>query len=303
MLTYVCVGGSTEVPKFVPVFPKGVNRAIRLSGLNVHGVSARVLESFRKHPVRALSLHPCRIENTTFLLPLVPLDSGAMERPTVKKIPLSQCHEATGLVIVIDVLRAFTTAAYAFGAGAKEITLVSSTEEAFALKRKDPTLLLMGEENGQKISGFDFGNSPVEIANADLKGRRLVQRTSAGTQGVVRSWRANYLFTSSFSVAEATYKQIVRKAPKKVTFVITGNHNADEDMALADYLEQKLLKGKEVDPSPYLQRVTQCPDATSFLSEEYQKDVQAAVTIDRFPFAMKVYPGNVLRPYFPIDGG
>ena len=39
---------------------------------------------------------------------------------------LETCHTASGLVIVIDVLRAFSNAAYAFSRGAKEIMLVST---------------------------------------------------------------------------------------------------------------------------------------------------------------------------------
>jgi len=39
---------------------------------------------------------------------------------------------ATGVVVVIDVMRAFTTAAYAFEAGIGEIELVSTVEEALA---------------------------------------------------------------------------------------------------------------------------------------------------------------------------
>ena len=34
---------------------------------------------------------------------------------------LETCHTASGLVVVIDVLRAFSNAAYAFSRGAKEI--------------------------------------------------------------------------------------------------------------------------------------------------------------------------------------
>jgi phosphosulfolactate phosphohydrolase-like enzyme len=34
---------------------------------------------------------------------------------------LETCHTATGVVLVIDVLRAFSNAAYAFSRGAKEI--------------------------------------------------------------------------------------------------------------------------------------------------------------------------------------
>ncbi len=213
---------------------------------------------------------------------------------SIHKVSLADCHEATGLVIVIDVLRAFTTAAYAFGSGAKEILLVSTVEEAFALKQKDPSLLLMGESQGQVIPGFDFGNSPVEIARADLRDKRLVQRTSAGTQGVIRARKAEHMFTSSFSVAEATFQQILKMAPEKVTFVITGTDSGDEDLALADYLEQK-LQGGPTDPAPYLKRVVDAPEVWIF-SEPYLKDVQTAIRIDHFPFAMQVFEGNILRP-------
>ena len=51
---------------------------------------------------------------------------------------LETCHTATGIVLVIDVLRAFSTAAYAFSRGAKEIRLVSTVEEALELKSQLP---------------------------------------------------------------------------------------------------------------------------------------------------------------------
>ena len=44
----------------------------------------------------------------------------------IQRATLQNCHTATGTVVVIDVLRAFTTAAYAFDAGADDITLVST---------------------------------------------------------------------------------------------------------------------------------------------------------------------------------
>lgn len=43
-----------------------------------------------------------------------------------------------GPVVVIDVIRAFTTAAYAFGSGAAEIYLVGDVEEAVAFKAARP---------------------------------------------------------------------------------------------------------------------------------------------------------------------
>ena len=48
-------------------------------------------------------------------------------------LPLSGADNASGVVVVIDVVRAFTTAAFIFDAGAAEIILVSTVEEALAL--------------------------------------------------------------------------------------------------------------------------------------------------------------------------
>ena len=95
----------------------------------------------------------------------------------IEKIPLSACHHAEGLLVVIDVLRAFTTAAFAFSRGAQEIELVGTVEEAFLKKQKDPSLLLIGEVGGQPIPGFDFSNSPPEISLAVLSANPCVQRT------------------------------------------------------------------------------------------------------------------------------
>ena len=75
---------------------------------------------------------------------------------------------ATGVVVIIDVLRAFTTAAYAFGSGVREIRIVTTAEEAFDLRRADPKLVLVGEIDGRPIDGFDFGNSPYEIGRAHV---------------------------------------------------------------------------------------------------------------------------------------
>jgi 2-phosphosulfolactate phosphatase len=164
------------------------------------------------------------------------------------------CHTASGLVVVIDVLRAFSNAAYAFSMGADSITLVSDVAEALKLKAQMPGALVIGEVDGYPPAGFDFGNSPSETVQHDLSGRRLIQRTSAGTQGVVRSVNAERLFASSFVVAGATMRAIQRLEPAKVTFVITGRYFEGEDKACAEYLEACLF-GQAPDPEPYLDRV------------------------------------------------
>jgi 2-phosphosulfolactate phosphatase len=63
--------------------------------------------------------------------------------------------------------------------------MVATVKEALALRAADSGPICMGEVGGQAPPGFDYGNSPFEIATVDLRGRTIIQRTSAGTQGVV----------------------------------------------------------------------------------------------------------------------
>jgi 2-phosphosulfolactate phosphatase len=216
---------------------------------------------------------------------------------------LDTCETATGVVVVIDVLRAFSTAAYAFAAGALDITLVSTVAEALALRERSPGLRLMGEENGLRIPGFDYSNSPAEVASADLNGVRLVQRTSAGTQGVVRSRNAGTILATSFCNARATVSALERLAPDEVTFVVTGLRPGfkqpaapggwgDEDAACAEYL-QALLSGESPDSGPYLERVIRSAPGELFTDPAHPEyaaaDLELCLALDRFDFAMPVH--------------
>ncbi len=98
---------------------------------------------------------------------------------------------ATGDVVIIDVIRAFTTAAYAFAAGIGEIELVATVEEALARPG-----FRMGEVGGKLIPGFDHNNSPSQLAGKRLSGC-AVQRTGSGTQGAVLATRARSLWLGS----------------------------------------------------------------------------------------------------------
>ena len=140
---------------------------------------------------------------------------------------LEDCHHATGIVLIIDVLRAFSTAAYAFSCGAKEIRLLSGIQEALDLKASLPNAKAMGEVGGLPPEGFDFGNSPTRILEHDLTGVTLIQRTGAGTQGAVRAVHADVMLATSFVVAKATMNYVLKSIPHEISFVITGGMDND----------------------------------------------------------------------------
>lgn len=207
---------------------------------------------------------------------------------------LETCPDATGAVVAIDVVRAFTTAAYAFAAGASEIILVGTVEEALALRQQFPGALVMGEVDGLSIPEFDFGNSPTQIASLDLTGRRLVQRTSAGTQGVVRSKKADLLLAGSLVCAGATARYLRQAQREMVTFVITGillDRDGDEDIACADYMAA-LLRGEQPDIAPFVRRVYESSTGRLFTNPTHPQfpaaDLACCVEVDRFDFALVV---------------
>jgi 2-phosphosulfolactate phosphatase len=206
---------------------------------------------------------------------------------------LGDCHTAKGTVIVIDVLRAFSTAAYAFSLGAREILLVGTVEEALSLRPQIPNSKVMGEVNGLRPDGFDFGNSPTYLIREDLSGITMIQRTTAGTQGVVRSQNAEVLLAASLVVANATVQHVKKLEANEVTFVITGKDfgGGDEDLACAEYLEA-LLKCEQPDPQPYIQRVLASKDASQHFDPNKigfpLTDLDYCTQVDKFDFAMPI---------------
>ena len=206
---------------------------------------------------------------------------------------LEDCHTANGVVILIDVLRAFSTAAYAFSRGAKEIVLVGGVEEALALRSQNPNFKVMGEVGGLPPQGFDFGNSPTHLSAEDLSGITLIQRTGAGTQGAVRSQNADTMLASSFVVADATARYVRKLEVNEVTLVMTGKHGSrgDEDAACAEYLEE-LLKGNCPSMQPFIQRVFDSIDAIQHLDALQtafpRSDLDYCTAVDKFNFAMPV---------------
>lgn len=211
---------------------------------------------------------------------------------------LETCAESRGAVVVIDVLRAFTTECFAFQSGAEQILLAGTVEEALALRTRFPGSLVMGEVDGLPVAGFDFGNSPSQLQSADLRGRTLIHRSSAGTQGVVRSPHASPLLVGSFVCASATVRYLARHAgiggTVPVSFVITGvlgPRDGDEDAACAEYMAA-LLEGQSPNPAPYLSRVERSFSGQLFADpakpEFPRADLDLAMLVDHFDFALPV---------------
>jgi 2-phosphosulfolactate phosphatase len=201
---------------------------------------------------------------------------------------ITGAREATGHAVIVDVFRAFTTAAFCIAAGAREIVLVTDHQQALAMKREDPSVFLTGEIGGRPIPGFDVGNSPSAIEHLDLTGRRVVQRTGAGTQGVNAATAARDIVLGSFVIAEATVRHL-RRSADEVTVVAMGEGGtkaSDEDEACARYLAAR-LNGDPTDVVAVIASLWADEDP-NWPDWFPRRDAELACQVDRFDFTLPV---------------
>jgi 2-phosphosulfolactate phosphatase len=206
-----------------------------------------------------------------------------------------------GSVVVIDVFRAFTTAAVALSRGAEAIVMVDDLDHAVRLRDRGVGCYCMGERGGVRPEGFDFGNSPCEIAAADLAadlaGAVLIQTTSHGTRGIAAAAAAGAerIYAGAFVTAEATVRALLAgpsEAP--ITLAAMGYHDrirSDEDELCALYLRGR-LEGREPDKGALVDALRSLlgePGETERLFADLTAaDIEACLTLDRFPFAVRV---------------
>ncbi len=86
--------------------------------------------------------------------------------------------------VVIDVIRATTSIITAFQHGCRSILPLASPHEAQSALTAAPGALLAGEQGGERIPGFDLGNSPTEFGRATVEGRQVIMTTSNGTKAL-----------------------------------------------------------------------------------------------------------------------
>jgi len=214
---------------------------------------------------------------------------------------LEGAKKAKGLTVIIDVFRAFSTACYAFGNGVQRIYPVGDLEKAYRLKQQNPDYILVGERNEQKPDGFDFGNSPSQLLNANLSGKTMVHTTSSGTQGIANAKEADEIITGSFVNAQAIINYIRKQNPDRVSLVCMGyscQYPTDEDTLLGEYIKNE-LEGKTNDFPAIVEKIRD-GDGARFFAPEKQKwapsaDFDLCLSLNRFDFILKVEQENGLN--------
>ncbi|WP_339180705.1 2-phosphosulfolactate phosphatase [Bacillus sp. FSL R5-0560] len=189
--------------------------------------------------------------------------------------------------IVIDVIRAFTVAHFAFIGGAKEILLVRTTEEAFKLKETYPDYVLTGEEKGVGIKGFELDNSPKRMAEQDMVDKRLIQKTTNGVTAALGALKAKHLLVTGFSNARTTAEYVKKLTAKDCVLNIVASHpSGDDDMACAEYIKS-IIEGTNGAAAEVIERIK-----TSSVAEKFFDSSQPLFDPEDIAYCTKEITGD-----------
>lgn len=146
-------------------------------------------------------------------------------------------------VVVIDVLRATTTIAFALHAGAREVIPCLEIDDARNRAAKLPpgTAVLGGERLGVRIEGFDLGNSPTEYTAERVINKTVVFTTTNGTRAMERCRLARRVLLGSLVNRRAVAKALAGETEVDIVCAGTRGEVGLDDALTAGAIAEEVL--------------------------------------------------------------
>jgi 2-phosphosulfolactate phosphatase len=156
------------------------------------------------------------------------------------------CAHPGTVCVVFDVLRATSSMVTALANGVSALLPVASVEEAFLLKNRTPGALLGGERHGDRVQGFDLGNSPAEYCQQ--QGATIVMTTTNGTGAVQACKGAECVLIGALLNLDAVARVVARAGAQRLVAVCAGTGPA---LALEDVWAAGALLNHFLDPARF----------------------------------------------------
>ncbi len=210
--------------------------------------------------------------------------------------------------VVFDVLRATSTMTTAFAHGVAAIYPAQDISEAWDLRKKMPNALLGGERHGEKIEGFDLGNSPLEYR--DRPGREIISTTTNGTIALRAVAHAQQVIAGALLNRAAIAEFLRNHPPSRLLLVCagTGDEFAIEDGLAAGALIAALAADDLDDAGRTLLALWHChaTDSLAVLAQSKngrrltergrEAEVEWCAQVDVCP-SFGLLDGGALRPF------
>ncbi len=154
---------------------------------------------------------------------------------------------AGSTVIVVDLLRASTTICQALSNGAKCVIPSLEVDETFARaaahveKHGDrEKILLGGERGGQRIEGFDLGNSPLDYTSEQIFGQTVLFTTTNGTKALAHARLADRVLIGAAVNRQAIVDAVAGAPRVDILCAGTGGKVTREDILAAGAIASQI---------------------------------------------------------------
>lgn len=158
-------------------------------------------------------------------------------------------------IVVVDVLRASTTIAYAMNAGAREVIPVASVDQAMKIVGNlfSTSTILCGERGGKRIEGFKLGNSPAEYTPEAVEGKSLILTTTNGAVALTKAKHARHCFVGSFVNLSSVATALSGLADLEETGLVIICSGREDDFSLEDSVCAGMLVAKLLENIPNIE--------------------------------------------------
>jgi len=154
---------------------------------------------------------------------------------------------AGSVVVIVDLLRASTTICQALSAGAKCVVPSVEVDETFAKASAHvqqngnrSEILLGGERGGERIEGFDLGNSPTDYTADQVFGRTVLFTTTNGTKALAHARLAERVLIGAAVNRKAIVEEIAAAERINILCAGTGGKVTREDILAAGAIASQL---------------------------------------------------------------
>jgi len=146
------------------------------------------------------------------------------------------------VIVVIDVIRATTTAITALSTG-RRVFPVRTSDEAFVVASTLENPLLVGELGGNMPYGFDLTNSPAQIAAHEEIERPMVLVSSSGTSLLMNSAGSEAVYVACFRNFTAIANHLIGKHDRiAILGAGTRGQFRQEDQMCCAWIAEILMK-------------------------------------------------------------
>ncbi|MEM0134618.1 MAG: 2-phosphosulfolactate phosphatase [Thermoplasmatales archaeon] len=194
-----------------------------------------------------------------------------------------------GIPVVADIFRATSNIVTMMMKGAKEVVPVDNVNAAYALQKEG--YLLFGENNLAPIEGFNYGNSPTETSSLDLDGKKIVLKTTNGSEAIVKAGEGALIgsFLNITSLSRHLRNKEVHIFPANLR-----NGVSTEDNEFAYALTKKILEpGSNIDVN--ILRARNGNGSVLLKEHHFERDIEFCLQVDVTEIIPVYRSGKIVR--------